>query len=733
LTSVLTLLVLALFPSWSAAQTPRDPAASIEGIVADAERGLRDGEFQIAESRYRSALMAGWMVIGTLRLDERRLPDARDAFQRASSAAVDAKAALQSLSLVHLQMGEAVSAVTILARLAGANPKDVQTHRLLAQALVANGQPEQAIQELEEARGAAPDDPEVAFILASGYLRLKKLDVAERLFADVAKMRPLPQTYVLIGRTYRDAGEYDRARAALETALKIDPRVRRAHYYLGTLAVMAEGVVRVQEAIAEFEKELKLSPADAATNLRLGMALVEAQRYTAALPRLEFSVRSEQAPADAFYYLGRCQFGLDRFDDAVASFRRALALSQNRPGEEARLRSIHYQLALALRKAGAAAEADASFAEAQKSSANVVAADRERLNRYLAESPDPNDVASAAAVLDMSPLATLAPERRLDLERRAKTALARAYMNLGVMQAQKQRFARAAEFFEQAVGVDADFPQAQYSLGIAYFNAQQYEKAVAPLSRVLSAGSDAGDIRRMLALAYLNTETYGQAAALLRDEPHRAEDASLQYAYGLALIRSDRPAEAEAIFSQLLAEHGSTPQLAVLLGQAHAQQGDFDGAIDALRRALQLDPKVADANAALGFIYLKQGRLPDAEQALRSELAAHADNLKARQTLAAVLELEGRPEEALPLLRGVLRSRPGFADARYLLGKILLAQGAAAEAAEHLEAAVRLAPDEANNHYQLGQAYQKLGRTEDAQKQFETFQQLKDKRRGRTQ
>src|SRR5439155_2396430 len=183
-----TCVVASLAASPARAQTTSDPAAGLDAIVAAAETSLREGELQIAESHYRSALMAGWMVIGTLRLDERRLPEARDAFQRASSAAVDAKAALQSLSLVHLQMGEAVSAVTILARLAGPNPKTVQTHRLLAQALVANGQPEQAIQELEEARGAAPDDPEVAFTLASGYLRLKKLDVAERLFADVAKM-----------------------------------------------------------------------------------------------------------------------------------------------------------------------------------------------------------------------------------------------------------------------------------------------------------------------------------------------------------------------------------------------------------------------------------------------------------------------------------------------------------------------------------------------------------------
>src|SRR5439155_24650475 len=134
-----TCVVASLAASPARAQTTSEPAAGRDAIVAAAETSLREGELQIAESHYRSALMASWMVIGTLRLDERRLPEARDAFLRASTSAVDAKAALQKLALVSLQMGEPARAVAILTRLAGANPKDVASHRLLAQALLAVG------------------------------------------------------------------------------------------------------------------------------------------------------------------------------------------------------------------------------------------------------------------------------------------------------------------------------------------------------------------------------------------------------------------------------------------------------------------------------------------------------------------------------------------------------------------------------------------------------------------
>jgi tetratricopeptide (TPR) repeat protein len=406
----------------------------------------------------------------------------------------------------------------------------------------------------------------------------------------------------------------------------------------------------------------------------------------------------------------------------------AAAALQN---DHARLRSIHYQLALALQKLGATDDAATHFAEAQRFAAQRLATEREQLGRYLADASDANEI-PAAPVLDTSALSGLTPAQRVHAEHRTATALARAYVNLGVMQAQKQRFARAAEFFEHAVGLDAGFPQAQYSLGVAYFNAQQYENAIAPLARALDSDPRRTIARRMLAIAYLNTDVYAKAAELLAVDPDRNADPSLQYAYGLALVRSDRAADAESIFSRLLAEHPGTAELSVVLGHAYAEQGNFDAAIEALRRALQLDPGVADASSALGRIYLKQGKLQDAAAALRAELHAHAEDIKARQTLATVLDLDGRQDEALAELRSVLRSKPDFADARYLVGKILLARGAADEAAAHLEAAARRAPEDANIHYQLARAYEKLGRDEPSEKEFVRYRELKDKQRGKT-
>lgn len=599
---------------------------------------------------------------------------------------------LQSLAALHLRAGETAAGVEILERLARANPADL----------------------------------ELAFALGGAYLGLKKIEPAEAQFARVARDRPIPQTHVLIGRTWREHGEFARARAALRTALRQDARVRRAHYYMGLVALGEGGRAGIDEALEEFAAEVAIAPDDPFANLELGAARVQRQLFSEALPALLIASQADPPQARAFAYLGRAQLGLDRPAEAAASLARALELARAQGANRPALLAIHLHLGQALQRIGRNDEAATHFAESQRLSAEGTAAERDQLARYLADAAGPDRADAPSMPRDTGALAPLGPAERMALRQRVDSALARSFLNLGVIEAQGERFEAAAELFEKAAAFDPDFPQLQSSLGVAYFNARRFAEATGPLSRAAARDGNPG-LTRMLALAWLNAGEFAKAADLLARDAGRDADPALQFAYGLSLVKSGRAAEAEPIFARLLATHGDTPELSVLLGQAHAQQGDFDAAVAALQRALRLKADVAEANATLGVIYLRQGRMPEAEQALRAELQAHPDDLRSRHNLAIVLESQQKSDEALALLRGILAARPEAADAHYLLGKILLAQGTAADAVGHLETAARLAPDDASTRYQLGQAYQKLGRTEQARQQFDAFQRLKDK------
>jgi len=706
-----------------------DPALLLDRAIARGEQSLRESDLAEAGRHYRQALFEGHWLLGSLDRLEDHLPEARAAFEAACRVIEDNARARRSLALVLLQLGEFPAAESLLRELLRQDPNDLASRQLLAQALVSSGRRAEAVQELEQARAVAPGDLELAFALARSYLALGAVDRAAPVFAEVLRARPIPQSHLLIGRSYRDFGSFDLARTQLRSALALDPQLRRAHYELGMTALKESGRAGMVEAIAHFNAELEHSPQDPQVNLELGVALVESQRHAEALGPLEIAARSQPADARTIGYLGRAQLGSGRADLAAPLLRRALELAGQQGANAPALRAIHLQLGEALRSLGQKDEAQGHFDAAQGLSAQGAEAERAQMARYLVgDGGAENATASLAPPVELSPLSELGPAEREGLRRRVGTALGRSYLNLGILEAQGQQFDAAAELLSQAAELDPELPRVQASLGIAYFNAKQYEKATTALARALEESPQEAGLRRLLALSWLNRGFHARAAELLKDDPELGTDPSLQFAYGMALVRSDRAAEAERVFSRLLARHGDSAELNVLLGQAQAQQGDFEAATAALYRALRLKPDVADGQGTLGEIYLKQGRLVEAEAALRAALESHPDDVKSRHNLALVLDQLGRPGEALPLLRVVLESKPDAAGSRYLLGKILLGQGQVAQAIEELEAAARLDPSDPSPHYQLGRAYGRTGRPELAQKHFELFRTLKDQK-----
>src|SRR5437773_12294566 len=115
---VIGLLLGSVFFPDRAAEAGSDPATALERAIATAEASLQKGDLRAAESHYRSALFEGWLLMGTLERIEGRLPRARQAFQSASTYAVENRTALQALALVQLQMGEPAQATEVLERLA---------------------------------------------------------------------------------------------------------------------------------------------------------------------------------------------------------------------------------------------------------------------------------------------------------------------------------------------------------------------------------------------------------------------------------------------------------------------------------------------------------------------------------------------------------------------------------------------------------------------------------------
>jgi len=527
--------LVALVAAPFAAQQADDPTAGLARAMAAAERRLAAGDLAEAERLYRGALFEGLVLLATLDRLDGRVEDARRDLGWASALVPDDPRAALALASAQLQAGDAAQAVAALEAHPGSGARDLETTRVLARALASAGRTGDALRTLAEGAAAAPDDPEVAFVIAGEYLWLKRVDEAERLFARVKAQRPLALTHVLIGRAYRDAGEYSRARQELRRALELDPDVRRAHYYLGTIAASdpAAGSDPLGAAIAEFREELRIAGDDPLVLDQLGTTLVEAGRPEEAVPVLERATRGE-ARALHFHDLGRAQLALGRAEDAVASQRRALQLAGEQGAGEGELEKIHYQLGIALHRTGATDEGARHLAEARRLAARWTDASRRVTTLGPTGVAGSRPGFASTAVAESSPLARLPEARRRAVAAGVRTALAQGYLNLGVMQARQQQLGRAAELFDAASRLAPDFPGVQYALGVARFNTGEFDKATEPLSRAAAADPGNADLRRMLAMAWLNTAAYDKAVDLLESDPSSRTDPDLCLALGLA-------------------------------------------------------------------------------------------------------------------------------------------------------------------------------------------------------
>lgn len=81
-------------------------------------------------------------------------------------------------------------------------------------------------------------------------------------------------------------------------------------------------------------------------------------------------------------------------------------------------------------------------------------------------------------------------------------------------------------------------------------------------------------------------------------------------------------------------------------------------AIDAYRRALEIDPEFADAHCNLGALHYHGGRLEEARACFERALAGEPGHVEASLNLAELFEEQGRNEAALRHYRVALRSDP---------------------------------------------------------------------------
>lgn len=105
-----------------------------------------------------------------------------------------------------------------------------------AQTLLAQGQRTQALDKVERAIAADPKDRQARFLKGVILAELNKLDEAAGIFQKLTEEAPeLPEPYNNLAVIYAQQKQFDKAKAALEMAIRTHPSYAVAHENLGDL------------------------------------------------------------------------------------------------------------------------------------------------------------------------------------------------------------------------------------------------------------------------------------------------------------------------------------------------------------------------------------------------------------------------------------------------------------------------------------------------------------------
>ena len=156
---------------------------------------------------------------------------------------------------------------------------------------------------------------------------------------------------------------------------------------------------------------------------------------------------------------------------------------------------------------------------------------------------------------------------------------------------------------------------------------------------------------------------------------------------------------------------GKPNQLTAYLneGQQFYKAKDYERALESYKKALALDPSLADNHFFVGMCYRELKQFENALTSFQEAYRLKPDAESAAEIAFCFSHL-GQMEKSMATYQEVIRLNPKDSFSYSELGRILMVSGRFNEAVTNLQRALQLQPDEPYSKWQLGTAYVLVGR-----------------------
>ncbi|HHY6931095.1 TPA: tetratricopeptide repeat protein [Burkholderia ambifaria] len=386
---------------------------------------------------------------------------------------------------------------------------------------------------------------------------------------------------------------------------------------------------RLGEAKTLYDAILHAQPGQPDAMHFLGLLACQLKQYDAGLALMERSL-AQRPDASYFNNLGNMLRECGRLDDAIAHYRRAVALRPDYP-------EAHNNLGNALRDARDPAEA----------------------------------MQSCSRAIELRP------------------GYAEAYNNLGNVLQDLGELDAAAASYGKAIAFHPAYAEAHSNLGNVLRAQERHADAIVQYRRAIELNPALRVAHRGLAIALRATDDFDGALEHARAglEP---DDAEGHCTLGRSLRSMNDFDGAARLFERACEIDPGYAPAWCRLGELRCQQGEYEESLRLCRHAIELDPELADAYNFLGLAYHNLDRMAASELSHRHAIDLNPDDADAHHNLAAALFRLDKLDEAMSEYRIAQELGVDPVKIQLTLGDILWAKrdfaGAVAafrEAVEH--------------------------------------------------
>ncbi|HVZ19643.1 MAG TPA: tetratricopeptide repeat protein [Vicinamibacterales bacterium] len=454
--------------------------------------------------------------------------------------------------------------------------------------------------------------------------------------------------------------------------------------------------------------------------------------WDGAIAAYEAAARSAPSSADVHAAFGSVYLDRSRLDAAARELETAVAL-------DARRADLHEMAAIAY---GLAGNAGRSLQELEKASALAPdnAASLYRLAQALAASDTPHalDVAhrvEAAHPVPSSgqPDAPAVQFERIGLLRQAAGVapiFPPARYVPGFRAVERGQYAEGLSSLRAAIAADpllANASSAATAAGIR-LRQGQLQAGLSALRAALAQMPDA-ETERVAGLAYWADEQYDKSiAALTAAVEANGQDERARIALADVLVAAGKPGEAERVLKETVQAMPDSGLAHYRLGQLYQSQSLVPPAIAEFERATTCSPMIGLDHLfdTIGGLYVTQADFDRAVAAYRRRIDVNPNNGEAHRKLGEIYALQGRDDAALVEFTVAQWLNPRDADALTAASQAYLRMGRLADAVRASRDALAHNASQQKARFVLGTALTRLGDAQQGQRELERFQREVD-------